>query len=1327
MAVWSVVARIFVSHASADLSIAVGVRDWLQDDHHQVFLDRDLREGVQAGEVWKRRLYRELRAADAVVCIVTRAYIQSEWCCAEIGIADAVGSRLMPLRAEPGVTSKLLEDRQYVDWAQDGAWRDQIGASLRGIDAAGGLGWDDAAPPFPGLRPFEVGMARIFRGRADETRRLAGRLRTLGESADAGLLLVVGPSGCGKSSLVRAGLVARMAGEPGWDVVHPFPPGVEPTVALARALTATANRAGLGWTVERTRTVLARDDGLARLSDDLLVAGPGPARERLLVVIDQGEELLTRADEQDRTRFAALLRVALTGTVRVVVTLRSEFVDGFVALPELADLSVETFAVRPLGHDMLRVVIEEPARLAGLDIDRELVERLVADTDRGEALPLLAFTLRLLADGLSRGAALSGARYDQIGGVRGALARQADDALAAAVVASGLPRDRVLAYLTRLASLDEAGRRTGRRLEIDGLNQRITTAIAVFVDRRLLTSARDDQQGGTVGVAHEALFTAWPPLDAAISGRAVALRTARSAEQAAAEWNRVGRRDDHLWDRGRAIEANRALDADDLAPRTAAFLRSSRRRGDRRRIWAIGVLSAFLVFVTLGGLVALGQWRSAAAQRGVARAERQLAVSRQLVGEALALRDSQPRAALALAIEAYDLAPSLEEARGSLLGVQATYYGATMLADRGAVHAVAYEPDGRLAATAQHDHAVCLWTMPVRRLDTCLPTSAAAYGVAFSPDGATLAAAGADGTVTVWRTADRRRLAVLRVGAAPVNALAFSPDGRTFATAGEDGAATLWTTAERRRVGTLVTGSGPLVAIAFSPDGSALAGAGSSGVTVWPARAVGASAGPPPGVEIFTGFARAVAFSPDGRGLAVGGASGGVTILDAHSHAQLATVTEHTGRVTALVWSPDSRSLASGGVDASVRLWDVSSQLEPLVQMSALTGPTLAVLGLAFSPDGRTLLAADGDGVLGGWNVGDRPDDSLPEVRGAALFAPSAIGGTGAPSGPGGTLATAGRDHQPVLWHTRGVSSAPEFAGRLSGLPRPSGPPPAAPFGLAFNATGTMLAAPATDNSAVVWRLADPARPRTLPGARSRPVRAVAFQGDLLAAASDTPSGDVDLWNLATEKVAVRLAPIHYGAAVNAVAVTGRAGAMTVITGGDEGLIAASDRSGRPAQVFYEDRVAAAVEAITVNHAGTTLVTGSDDGTVQLWDVATRKPLATLVGGGRPVVAVSLSADDRLLATADTDGVIRIWNTQDHSLYAAPVARPGTTAVAFAPDGAMFATSDQAGTPVLWDTDPGRVRARLCATGQPPHLTAQEWAARVPDEPFRRGGQVCPS
>lgn len=61
--------------------------------------------GISVGEEWKQRLYRELRAVDAVL-----------WCSAEVGIADALGCRLMPVRAEAGVVHPLMPDLQYTDY-----------------------------------------------------------------------------------------------------------------------------------------------------------------------------------------------------------------------------------------------------------------------------------------------------------------------------------------------------------------------------------------------------------------------------------------------------------------------------------------------------------------------------------------------------------------------------------------------------------------------------------------------------------------------------------------------------------------------------------------------------------------------------------------------------------------------------------------------------------------------------------------------------------------------------------------------------------------------------------------------------------------------------------------------------------------------------------------------------------------------------------------------------------------------------------------------------------------------------------------------------------
>src|SRR5580704_14011889 len=107
-----VVARVFISHASEDRERAGPLHQWLFDEGHDVFLAQDLRDGILVGEEWERLLRERLRWADAVLCVITRAHLGSLWCTAEVAIALSWGSRLLPVRAEPGLVHPLLTSVQ---------------------------------------------------------------------------------------------------------------------------------------------------------------------------------------------------------------------------------------------------------------------------------------------------------------------------------------------------------------------------------------------------------------------------------------------------------------------------------------------------------------------------------------------------------------------------------------------------------------------------------------------------------------------------------------------------------------------------------------------------------------------------------------------------------------------------------------------------------------------------------------------------------------------------------------------------------------------------------------------------------------------------------------------------------------------------------------------------------------------------------------------------------------------------------------------------------------------------------------------------------------
>jgi hypothetical protein len=392
-------------------------------------------------------------------------------------------------------------------------------------------------------------------------------------------------------------------------------------------------------------------------------------------------------------------------------------------------------------------VIQGPAGLAGITVAEDLVARVVADTDSGEALPLLAFTLAQLADGVSRGGQLSGARYDQLGGVQGALTHQATAALVEASAASGRGREQVIAGLLRLVTVDEHGRPTRWRVPRDELPEPVTHELDTFVRRRLVTT--DTDQGRVViGVAHEAFLSAWPPLAQAIEENASALRARRTVEQAATEWNDEGRPPARLWEReqlaaavadtGARIQGGSLVaDRVELSSTAQAFLQGSIRRDRVRRGRAITVLSALLVLALVAAGIAVTQQRAAQQQRDVA-------VSRQVAGQALALRDTNPALAAQLGLAADRLAPTTE-ARGSLLSALATPYATRVTGHTDTVDSVAFSPDGRTLATASADNTARLWNISDPHHPTTLGTltghTSAVTSVAFSPDGHTLATA----------------------------------------------------------------------------------------------------------------------------------------------------------------------------------------------------------------------------------------------------------------------------------------------------------------------------------------------------------------------------------------------------------------------------------------------------------------------------------------------------------------------------------------------------------------------------------------------------------
>jgi WD40 repeat protein len=1246
-------ARVFVSHASQDRQLADEVHRWLSGDGHEVFLDHHPDEGIALGEAWEQRLYERLRWADAMVCLVTSAYLASPWCAAEVGVARSQGSRMLPLLAELGVEYPLLEWSQYADLVSDPvAARAALGAALRRVDAAGGLGWQDGRSPFPGLRPFDVDQRRVFFGRASEVQALVELLRSPAERAGRRVLLVVGPSGCGKSSLVRAGLLPVVADEPGWWVLPPLVPGADPVGALGRELAAGARPVGLDWTVGQVRERL--DAGrLGELADELLLAAPGPGqRRRLLVVVDQFEELLTQATPVARAGFAELLRPALDNPIQVVATLRPEFLAQLLASPELAGLPTRVSTLRPLRREALATVIKGPARLAGIEVEEQLVERLVADTDSGEALPLLAFTLQQLADGVGRGGRLSAARYEQLGGVQGALVEQSNAALVDARAASGRSSGEVIGGLLRLVTVDEQGRPTRWRVDRAELPEPVRIELDAFVARRLLTTDTDNDTI-VLEVTHEAFLSAWPPLAGAITAAASALRMRRAVEQAATVWDENGRPSSRLWERGQLAAAvndtgarirpagqsgsrlpsavtsslprrplgllpwgNRVLIADkvELSQRARTFLHASIRLDRRRRRRATTILSVLLVLAITAAGVAVNQQRAAQHQQRVATAGG-------LVAQADAVRDSDPRTALLLGIAARHIDPNGETQASLVNTLTATPYAATLTGHSGPVFSVAFAADGRTLA-ALGGPSVILWDLTdharPRRLGQPLTGhSEGVSSMALAPDGRTLATGGADQTVTLWDLTDRTqpRLGRPLTGhSGGVSSMAFAPDGRTLAVARFDQTVSLWDLADRgrpRRLGQPLPGhrEGEM-SVAFAPDGRTLAtGNDDQTISLWDLA------------------------NPTTRPRRLGQPLAG-----------------HGEGAVLMAFAPDGHTLAVGGADHMVTLWDLADRGRPRRLGQPLTGHSEGVISVAFAPDGRILAAGGGDraGMVSLWNLADR---ARPHRLDHPLAGHSDPVKSMAFTPDGRTLAVGSNEATVRLWDL----TDPTQPRRLGQLPTGHG---IAEVSVAFAPDGRTLATGDSDQTVTFWDLTDRGRPRRLGQAHSDAVDSafspMAFAPDGHTLAVGNSDQTVSMWHLADRGRPRRLGePLTQSGAVNSVAFT--PDGHTLAIGGDDHTVTLwhlADR-GRPRRLGQPLTHNAAVTSVAFAPDGHTLATGSDDHTISLWDLANQnrpRRLGQPITGHRgPVWSVAIAPDGHTLAAGSDDQTVSLWDLTELS------------------------------------------------------------------------------
>ncbi len=465
--------------------------------------------------------------------------------------------------------------------------------------------------PYRGLDAFTEDHAEFFFGREHIIDRLVNRLKQ-----DVRFLAILGPSGSGKSSVVQAGLVPRLrqgaiAGSDQWELVVTRPAD-DPFKQLAAK----------GFEVESQDLTASVQAWLAQ----------HPGRTRLVLVIDQFEELLTACPEAVRQEFVSQLTSLLAASlhITIILVMRDDFYDQFVrqeTLVEWLEQSQGPVNVpQTLRQAELIAVVQKPAEAVGLRFEDGLIEIIVKDTmeaatlssdegvvTRSSNLPLLEFALTQLWERRENGMLLRNV-YAIIGGVTGGLTQWADE------VFFGLQNEekqrkarRIFTALVHIGDEKQGLPDSRRRMSLDLLcrDDREIEEVHQIVQRlasaRLLVTSYDIQsKQEIVEIIHDALLLKWGMLKHWLQEDRSFLVWHQELERLVHAW--TSQHDKNKLLRGHDLtEAKKWLKerGTDLRQDEIAFLRSSATHHVR---FVVNIIVVILLLMSTTGVAGVAGW-----------------------------------------------------------------------------------------------------------------------------------------------------------------------------------------------------------------------------------------------------------------------------------------------------------------------------------------------------------------------------------------------------------------------------------------------------------------------------------------------------------------------------------------------------------------------------------------------------------------------------------------------------------------------------------------------------------------------------------------------
>lgn len=370
---------------------------------------------------------------------------------------------------------------------------------------------------------------------------------------------------------------------------------------------------------------------------------------------------------------------------------------------------------------------------------------------------------------------------------------------------------------------------------------------------------------------------------------------------------------------------------------------------------------------------------------------------------------------------------------------------------------------------------------------------------------------------------------------------------------------------------------------------------------------------------------------------------------------------------------PRPEHIASGGADNFVRLWRVPDRLSRPLPADILAKANV----LAVTPDRKLLALANAEGMvqlvdaedstpLRSWQAQQAAIADMafglvpPPPSPPAADQQQAAQQDAAPRPPRLMLATAAADGAVRLWDCRSGELNLALRGGLTPV-----------TAVAFSPTGKQLVCAGTDGRVTSWSLEAPL-PRALePGGELPPrIAAVSPDGKLLATAGISAGRPAILVrDVAAGKIVQTL--LGHEATITALAF-GPGGARIVSGSQDKTVRVWELADGKVPQIARLAGHEQPITAVAMSADQAQVLSGGADGSVKLWNLADEKELMAFAGHTGAIVAVGMAAGNQPLS-ASADKTVRIWNAADGKQVRAFNEAQPITAAALTPDGARIA------------------------------------------------------